>query len=122
MSQKFLDQKGVQILWEAVKDKTPLRDNYFNYSNDFIPKSGQVCFVDTAQDGLQIKVGDGSTTWEHLEYLKASDSQSGLIKLYTTLGNNVDGSVTQKAITEKLNEKVGVSLDSENEAIIFVTA
>ena len=37
------------------------RDNYFNYDTktDFVPKSGEICLVDTARNGLRAKVGDG---------------------------------------------------------------
>jgi hypothetical protein len=46
-----------------MKDKGSKRDNYFNYEDTYVPDNGQICFVDTAKDGLQIKIGDGITPW-----------------------------------------------------------
>jgi hypothetical protein len=41
------------------------------------------------------------------------------MKLYSTTGHNEDGTMTQKAITEELGEKVEVTLNIEEELIIF---
>lgn len=45
------------------------RGSYQNYSNSFIPIKGEVCFVDTTNNGLRFKVGDGVTTWRNLPYI-----------------------------------------------------
>ena len=142
------------------------RDNYFNYDTkpDFVPKSGEICLVDTARNGLRAKVGDGTTryadlpfdfgnliwhghfnaegqfiyneeglsaepsvnavyiddfTWKAYCYdgknkkfvqlnklANASSTEAGLVKLYDTTGQNADGTMTQKAITDELNKKV----------------
>jgi hypothetical protein len=91
---KFLDQNGVKVLWDLIKDRDTKRDNHYNYKDDFIPNNGQICFVDTAKDGLQFKVGDGVTAWKDLSYVQASETVAGLTKLYSTTGSNVDGSMT----------------------------
>lgn len=44
------------------------RTNDYNYSPDFIPLQGELCLVDTALNGLQLKVGDGDTTFANLPY------------------------------------------------------
>ena len=49
----------------------------------------------------------------------ATASVSGLVKLYTTLGDNTDGTITQKAITEALNKKVELILKEDDELVIF---
>lgn len=49
----------------------------------------------------------------------ASSETAGIMKLYTNTGDNTDGTMTQKAITDELNTKVGVSVVSEDEIIIF---
>ena len=185
MSQKFLDQSGLSILWNRITDKfnnlSLRRDNDYNYLSTFIPKDGEVCFVDTSRDGLRVKVGDGVTQFGSLQYLDeqnniiiigyfynnqfyydlehanvmigstkkiyvdkqtsvlylyngteyievtqsipvANSSQAGILKLYSVPGENEDGTMTQKAITELLNEKVGISLDeTTNEVLIFTT-
>ena len=41
------------------------------------------------------------------------------MKLYDTIGNNIDGTMTQKAITEELEDKVEISLNKDEELLIF---
>lgn len=49
----------------------------------------------------------------------ASASVAGIMKLYHEMGQNTDGTMSQKAITDELNEKVEIQIDKENETIIF---
>ena len=152
------------------------RDNDYNYEkvgNSFIPAFGEVCLVDTARSGLRVRVGDGKSNYNNLEYADdifvkayfnkedekfykdaefsellsgntnriyidlnnlnhiyyyngadyvvvgagelptASAEVSGIMKLYNTKGNNVDGTMTQKAITDELNQKLEAFVDGE---------
>lgn len=50
------------------------RDNDYNYDkvkNSFIPANGEVVLVDTAQDGLRAKVGNGYSTYAELNFTDA---------------------------------------------------
>ncbi len=49
----------------------------------------------------------------------ASGQTSGLVKLYNTLGYNVDGTMTQKAITEEFDQRFKTSVNLEDELLIF---
>ena len=49
----------------------------------------------------------------------ASDQKAGLVKLYDDLGNNTDGAITQRKVTEELNYRYKTSVDSEDELLIF---
>jgi hypothetical protein len=49
----------------------------------------------------------------------ATDTRAGAMKLYSTLGQNVDGTMTQKAITDELGEKVEIELNTDEELLIF---
>ena len=49
----------------------------------------------------------------------ASATLSGVMKLYNTIGDNEDGTMTQKAITDELSEKFEISLKAEEELVIF---
>lgn len=49
----------------------------------------------------------------------ASSTTPGIMKLYDSVGNNTDGTMTQKAITDELDDKVEISLNLEEEMIIF---
>lgn len=161
------------------------RDNDYNYEkvkDTFKPLKGEVCFVDTAKDGLRCKVGDGRKVWSKLPYTDestasnvikreyyhdgkfytdetytteveastnklyidsttdtiyiydgseykpitgastipaASESTAGVMKLYSTLGDNTDGSITQKGITEALDTKVEMAVDAASEILIL---
>ena len=49
----------------------------------------------------------------------ASDINPGIFKVYSTTGDNEDGTMTQKAITAALNRKVEVDVDDTGEILIF---
>lgn len=49
----------------------------------------------------------------------ASAETAGIMKLYSTTGENVDGTMTQKAITDELNTKVSASVNLEDEIVVF---
>jgi hypothetical protein len=46
---------------------------------------------------------------------------AGAVKLYDQLGQNTDGTMTQRAITDELNEKFEMDFIAEEEMIIFDT-
>ena len=158
------------------------RDNDYNYEaikNTFVPANGEIILVDTAQDGLRAKVGDGQHTYAQLQFtdtdirnavyqgyidngifykdaLKqtplenktgkiyvdkesnkiyyfngeeytpieshfttASSDVAGVMNLYDTTGQNTDGTMTQKSITDELNQRMKTSIDAQNELLIF---
>lgn len=51
------------------------RDNDYNYAShpDFLPLKGEVCLVDTASDGLKVKVGDGTHLFTELDWYYPQD-------------------------------------------------
>ena len=63
-------------------------------------------------DGVQYK--NIQTT-----FTTATDIEPGLVKLYATTGQNVDGTMTQKAITDELDLRYKANIDGENELLIF---
>lgn len=50
----------------------------------------------------------------------ASKDVAGIMKLYDAIGQNTDGTMTQKAISDELDEKVEIELDHEEELLIFI--
>ena len=50
---------------------------------------------------------------------KASESNPGIMKLYQTTGQNIDGTMSQKAITDELGEKFEITLNIGEETIYF---
>lgn len=49
----------------------------------------------------------------------ATAQSAGIMKLYNEVGYNTDGTMSQKAITEELDQKVELELKEEEELIIF---
>lgn len=50
----------------------------------------------------------------------ATDIVPGIMKLYSNTGNNTDGTMTQKAITDELNKKYEVQVDDNDELLTFI--
>lgn len=51
----------------------------------------------------------------------ATADQPGIMKLYDSVGNNIDGTMTQKAISDELDDKVEITLNMDEELLIFTT-
>lgn len=51
----------------------------------------------------------------------ASDTKAGVMKLYQTTGQNTDGTMSQKAITDELDDKVEAMVISEEELLVFAS-
>lgn len=49
----------------------------------------------------------------------ATAQMPGVVKLYGETGQNVDGTMTQKAITDELDLRYKASIDSGNELLVF---
>ena len=50
---------------------------------------------------------------------EATDTVAGLVKLYNTKGQNIDGSVTQQLFTSEIDQKIEMKVDLGEETIIF---
>ena len=78
----------------------------------------------STSDGVTLTVTKGDNTTSTFdvrgtEYSLGTSSTLGLTKLYTGLGNNTDGTMTQKAITDELDLRYKTTIDSENELLVF---
>lgn len=62
-------------------------------------------------DGVFNKIG--------IDIPQATIDVAGIMKLYDNTGVNVDGTMTQKSITNELNKKVEAKVDEDNETVIF---
>ena len=51
--------------------------------------------------------------------VKATATTAGIVKLYDELGTNTDGAMTQRAVTDELNQKVEVNFVKDEEMLIF---
>lgn len=55
------------------------------------------------------------------EYPIATETTPGIMKLYDSVGENEDGTMSQKAITDELDDKVEITLNHDEELLIFTT-
>lgn len=100
----FIDEKIFKDA-DGVQEITPNENKIYidaNNTNDLYYYNG-VGFV---------LIGPGSLP-------TASAETAGIMKLYSTTGENVDGTMTQKAITDGLNTKVSASVNLEDETVVF---
>lgn len=87
------------------------------YSNKITPVSTSLYINIT---GNNIYGYDGSKYYELSGQTgTASSTNAGVMKLYGSIGQNTDGTMTQKAITDELNEKIEIQIDEESETVIF---
>lgn len=49
----------------------------------------------------------------------ANAETAGIMKLYSTTGQNTDGTMTQKSITDELNQRIKTEVNAEEELLIF---
>ena len=83
----------------------------------FYEAKGDTIYIDTVTSKVYIYNGGYVCSNETLP--TASAVQAGIVKLYSTTGQDTDGTMTQKAITDKLNTKVGATVNSAEELLIL---
>ena len=93
------------------------RDNDYNYdkvATTFIPKSGEICLVDTSRQGLCAIVGDGSATYGDL--LANGYVNDIFIKGFYLNGTfyNVKENPTDVNILDKNVNKIYIDLNNKN--------
>jgi len=52
-------------------------------------------------------------------FVNATSDIPGIVKLYNETGYNIDGTMTQKAITDELDLRYKAEIDSNNELLVF---
>lgn len=102
------DVEDVVTLNGALLDK--VEENYDNsvIAMNYDIETNTITYITGDGASHSFMVQDKDTT-----YTLGTDTTTGLTKLYAVTGSAEDGTLTQKAITEQLNKKVGVSLNGE---------
>lgn len=103
-----------------------IKKGYYNEGN-FYKDAALINELDSFTTSLYIDLKasqlyyfDGSEFKELNNNLElASEEIAGVMKLYSTIGENEDGTMTQKAITKELSEKVEMNVNSEEEMLIL---
>lgn len=87
------------------------------YSTELSPIVG-VIYIDPSTS--KIYSTDGETFGEIQSALPPASAEiAGVVKLYDTTGENSDGTMTQRAITQGLSEKIGVQAVDGEQLIFF---
>ena len=117
---------------KADKDSVYTKEEVDKIDNKIIDLSNTVStnydesIISLSIDGRIVTYikGDGSThSFETQDtdttYSLGTDTVTGLTKLYATTGSAEDGTMTQRAIKTELDKKVGVSIDSDQNMLVF---
>ena len=86
-----------------------------------VPISGasHKIYIDLVERVIYFYDGENFLTAASGANKPASESEAGVVKLYQGLGNSIDGTMSQKAITDELDDKVEMYIEPENETIVF---
>lgn len=99
-----------------------LKNNVFYKDNTYmtpIDENVNLLYIDIISNALYYFNGYNYEEITRSQMGTATNTVPGIMKLYSTLGSNTDGTMTQKAITDELNDKVEVTLNIDEELIIF---
>lgn len=86
------------------------------FVNELEKNINKIYIALNSNNDLYIYNGENYEKLYNLPY--ANSKTAGMVKLYDEVGNNTDGSMTQRAITEELEKKVETSI--EGETIFFI--
>lgn len=86
------------------------------FINELEKNINKIYIALNSNNDLYIYNGENYEKLYNLPY--ANSKTAGVVKLYDEVGNNTDGSMTQRAITEELEKKVETSI--EGETIFFI--
>lgn len=75
-------------------------------------------YIDDSTRKIYFFNGSGYQTIQ-TTFTTATNTEPGLVKLYAETGQNTDGTMTQKAITDELDLRYKATIDDENELLTF---
>lgn len=85
MSNKFLDENGLEVLWGLIKNRIPMKfDENNEEDNNYIPSDGQICLLESNNE-TKIKIGDGETPLKDLEYKINFEEVQNLLSQHDTI-------------------------------------
>lgn len=98
------------------------------YDNQFYSDAEHTLPIEASVNKIYLNAANGTLyVYSEKQYeaitqtiTAATATTAGVMKLYDSLGENTDGTMTQKAITDELNDKVEIATDVENELLTFI--
>ena len=79
----------------------------------------QRIYIDVAERIIYFYNDDEFISASGEKYENATENTAGIMKLYQTVGDNTDGTMSQKAIADELDDKFEVTLNIGEEMLIF---
>ena len=103
------------VLHGFLKDDVFYKDKIYS-----VPMTAMINKIYIDDNEYKIYYYNGST-YKNIQttFTTATDVEPGLVKLYSTTGQNTDGTMTQKAITDELDLRYKATIDSGNELLVF---
>lgn len=111
----------IESVTESIVIRGYLKDGEFYsdsmHTQKIIPSVTSI-YINVSENNIYFYSG---VKYEKIEgqVSSATATTAGIMKLYNEKGQNTDGTMTQKAITDELNEKIEVQIDEEAEMITF---
>lgn len=121
---EYIDTDLINKINDVIVRGYYLNDKFYTDSTytQIIPGSVNKIYVDANSNVVYDYDGTGYHSVNDL-LPTATENIAGVMKLYSSKGQNTDGTMTQKSITDVINTKFEVSISSEDEeTIIFSIA
>lgn len=96
-------------------------DAFYEDKSGTTPIAGAVhkLYIDMATQQMFVFDGEKYVSAGGKQIANANSEIPGIMKLYDTLGQNTDGTITQRLFTDEINQKIEMDVVPEDEMLIF---
>ena len=96
-------------------------DAFYEDKSGTMPIAGAVhkLYIDMATQQMFVFDGEKYVSAGGKQIANATSEIPGIMKLYDTLGQNTDGTITQRLFTDEINQKIEMDVVPEDEMLIF---
>lgn len=96
-------------------------DAFYEDKSGTTPIAGAVhkLYIDMATQQMFVFDGEKYVSAGGKQIANATSEIPGIMKLYDTLGQNTDGTITQRLFTDEINQKIEMDVVPEDEMLIF---
>lgn len=98
-----------------------VNDAFYEDKNGTMPIPGAVhkLYIDMVTQQMFVFDGEKYVSAGGKQIANATSEAPGIMKLYDTLGQNTDGTITQRLFTDEINQKFEMDVAPEDEMLIF---